>query len=79
MRHWGPEIGRRYVQRVNVLYEAADTNQLTKIRSLRYHKLRADRRGYYAITLQGRWRLILMPGNDQTEIQVVEVSNHYDD
>ena len=76
---WGPEVGQRYIDRVNYLYEARDFNQLYNARRLRLHPLRGSRTGEMSIYLTGRWRLIVTRGDTAQSIVLEEVSNHYDD
>ena len=79
VKKYGPDRGRRYVQRVNALYDAEDWDAIRRIASLRAHALRDNRAGQWAITLQGRWRLIVEVGDDERSVTILEVSNHYDD
>ena len=51
--------------------------KLFDIASLRLHPLTGDRQGQYALTLTGRWRLILTVAGDTAIIE--EVSSHYGD
>ena len=74
---WGQDVGRRYVQRVSLLLDAERFDDLFTAAALHLHPLSGDRRGQYAITLQGRWRLVVMVESDTIIIQ--EVANHYDD
>ena len=76
---WGHDVGRRYVDRVNYLYEARDFNQLYDTRRLRLHPLRGSRTGELSIYLTGWWRLIVTRGDTAQSIVLEEVSNHYDD
>ena len=53
---------------------------LYAIRALRLHPLTGRRKGQLAMTLTGRWRLIVTVGSDaMTVVRVEEVSKHYDD
>ena len=79
VKKYGPDPGRRYVQRVKALHDAEDWDAIRSIRSLRAHVLRDNRAGQWAITLQGRWRLIVEVGDDGRSVTILEVSNHYDD
>jgi plasmid maintenance system killer protein len=77
---WGPEIGRKYIQRIDLLQEAADMAEARKLSGLDCHTLKAGRKGQFGITLQGRWRLIFSLLGDKTKIiRVEEVSKHYGD
>ena len=74
---WGQDVGRRYIQRVALLLDAGRFDDLFTAATLHLHPLSGDRRGQYAMTLQGRWRLIVTVERDT--IIVEEVTNHYDD
>ena len=75
---WGPEVGRSYITRINMLSELADFPAAYRVRALRLHPLHGARDGYLSIALTGRWRLIVTRAADDTVI-IEEVSNHYDD
>lgn len=75
---WGPDVGRKYVLRIELLYAAAELDDLYTIKSLHFHGLTGDRAVEYSLTIQGRWRLILTDGGDHG-IRVKEVTNHYGD
>lgn len=77
-REWGDRLARRYIGRVDILYAVESPDDLYTIPSLHFHKLGNNREGEWAITLLGRWRLILDDVNDRS-VRVKEVSNHYDD
>ena len=79
MRRWGPDVGRRYIARINQLYAASDFQQLYNIRALRLHPLHGPHIGKLSITLTGRWRLIVREGDSADSVIIEEVSNHYDD
>ena len=76
-RMWGRDVGRRYIQRVTLLIDAEHFDDLFAATSLHLHPLSGDRQGQYAMTLQGRWRLIITVEADA--IVVEEVTNHYGD
>ena len=38
-RKYPPEVGRRYAQRVNALYDAADWSAIERFRTFRAHRL----------------------------------------
>ena len=78
VRRWGPEVGRRYITRVRLLQEARALDELLAIQSLRLHPLRGGRSGEWAMTLQGRWRLII-EWRDERTVLVKEVTSHYGD
>jgi proteic killer suppression protein len=79
-RAWGADVARRYVERINIIRSARALADLYAIGALRLHPLTGPRQGQLAMTLKGRWRLIVTVGNDaMTVVRVEEVSKHYDD
>jgi proteic killer suppression protein len=79
-RVWGPEVARKYIQRVDILQEAADLLEIKKVPGLNCHPLKGDREGQYGVTLLGRWRLIFsLQGKKAKIIRIREVSKHYGD
>ena len=76
-KKYGPDRGRRYIQRVTALYDAEDWGAIQQIHSLRAHPLRDNRAGQWAIVLQGRGRLIVEVGEDERSVTIRELSNHY--
>ena len=79
IRRWGPDVGRRYIIRVQMLHAARDFQDAYQRPALRLHSLRGSRRGELSIYLIGRWRLIVTEGTTPESVIVEEVSNHYDD
>jgi len=78
IRAWGPVVGRRYIQRVQLLRHARALNDLAAIRALGLHPLKGGREGEWSMTLQGRWRLVFQMIDAHTAL-VREVTNHYGD
>ncbi|MBE3112838.1 MAG: type II toxin-antitoxin system RelE/ParE family toxin [Acidobacteria bacterium] len=79
-RAWGPEVGRKYIQRIDILQEAVDMAEVRKLPGLDCHPLKGGRKGQFGITLHGRWRQIFsLQGNKASIIRVEEVSKHYGD
>jgi len=76
---WGPTIGRKYVQRVNLLLAARQLGDLTVPKSLRLHPLHGQHDGQYAISLDQRWRLVFRYERESGLIRIEEVTNHYGD
>ena len=77
-REWCHPLGLRYIQRIKVLIAANNLHELGRSRALRLHPLKGNRRGEWAMMLQGRWRLIIEPIDEQA-VRVKEVSVHYGD
>ena len=77
-REWGPQVARKYVQRIEILYAAKRLEELFSIKSLRLHPLAGHRAREYSVTLHDRWRLIITKEGDSA-VRVKEVTNHYGD
>ena len=77
-REWGPQVARRYIQRIEQIEAMPNFHSLFSIQSLRLHPLKGSRRGQYALTLVGRYRLIIEQDDASDTVLVSEVSNHYD-
>ena len=71
-------MARRYIQRIEQIEAMPTFHSLFSIQSLRLHPLKGDRRGQYALTLVGRYRLIIEQDDASNTVLVSEVSNHYD-
>ena len=79
-RAWGDVVARKYIQRVGMIQEVKDLNELCGLPGLKCHPLKGDRQGEYSIKLTGFWRLIFTLQGAQLEIAMIEeVSKHYDD
>lgn len=80
VKSYGSEVARRYIQRINIMKEARDIEELMSLPVLRCHALRGNRQGQYGITLTGLYRLICtLQGNALEIAQIEEVSKHYGD
>lgn len=77
VRAWGPDVGRRYVLRVNALRAAERMQDLFNLRALDMHPLTGDRAGQFAIRLTGRMRLILTSDGER-RVTVEEVVDYHD-
>ena len=77
-RRWGPAVGNKYIQRITVLQSTPTFDDLFKHAALKLHPLVGNRQGDYAITIQGKWRLILAHDEAASQLIVKEVSDHYD-
>jgi len=77
---WGEKVARRYVQRVDALYEAETAADLFTLRALRLHALKGRRHGQHAMRLDDSWRLVVrFEGERWRIVTVEEVSRHYGD
>jgi plasmid maintenance system killer protein len=77
IRQWGDVVGRRFVQRIDVLKATNRFEDLFELRALRVHPLKGEHAGKHALTIHGRWRLIVRASDRQVE--VLEATNHYGD
>lgn len=77
---YGVQIGTQYIQRINIIKQSSNIDELISIRTLRCHPLKGDRGGEWAIKLTGFIRLIFTLHGDNLQIvRIEEVSKHYDD
>lgn len=80
IRAFGDGVGRRYIQRINLMKAARDVDELLRLPGLRGHPLKGDRMGQYAIRLTGFMRLIFtVETKPQRIVWIEQVSKHYDD
>lgn len=80
IREFGAEVGRRYIQRINLIKAAQSVDDLPRLAGLRFHALSGDLQGKYAVNLTGFYRLILTLHGSKLEIvRIEEVSKHYGD
>lgn len=78
-RTWGESVGRKYNQRISIIKAARIFGDLYRIRSLRIHKLSGRRSDQFAIALNERWRLIVTYADEDNQVRIEEVTNHYGD
>lgn len=77
---YGSQVAKKYNMRVGILKSAKSFEDLYKIPSLKFHPLKGNRKGEYAIKLTGYWRLIITNDGDTFDIaKIEEVSDHYGD
>ena len=67
-RQWGADVGRKYITRINELYAVRDFQDAYNIRSMRLHPLKGSKRGELSIYLTGKWRLIVMKGHTEEQV-----------
>jgi proteic killer suppression protein len=80
VRAWGRAVARKYIQRVDILMEAANIDEIRRIPELGWHPLKGDKKGQFAMILHDRWRLtISLRGTKARIVRVEEVSKHYGD
>lgn len=77
---YGKDVARKYIQRVTILKSAKSFDELYQIPTLKFHPLKGNRKGQYAIKLTGYWRLIITKDGESFDIaKIEEVSDHYGD
>ncbi len=80
VKMWGPVVGRKYVQRIDIMQEASDLAEIETLPGLGCHPLKGKWKGQFAITLHDRWRLIFsLIAMRARVIRVEEVTKHYGD
>ena len=80
IKSYGTEVTRKYIQRINIIKQVRNIEELMRLPGLRCHSLKGDRHGQYSIKLTGFYRLIFTLKDDALEIvHVEEVSKHYGD
>ena len=80
VKAYGPEVARKYIQRINIIKQVYDIDELMKLPGLECHPLKGNRYGQYAVKLTGFYRLIFTLLGDALEIaHIEEVSKHYGD
>lgn len=80
IKAYGMQVAKKYIMRINILKSAKSFDELYKIPSLKFHPLSGERKGEFAISLTGFWRLIITQNGDVFDIaKIEEVSNHYGD
>ena len=77
IREWGPQVGRRYVQRIDALLEAGQRSHVQSVRAYDLHPLTGDRRGQHAIRLTGQVRLIVS-FDSEDRVTIEEVVDYHD-
>ncbi|KAB7885199.1 type II toxin-antitoxin system RelE/ParE family toxin [Poseidonibacter ostreae] len=79
IKEYGPQVGRKYIQRITILKTAKSFEELYSLPGLKFHPLKGNRKGEFAISLTGFWRLIITnDGEGNFDIaKIEEVSDHY--
>jgi len=80
IKKYGEQVGRKYIQRVDLISDADTSEDLVAMKSLRCHPLKGDRDGQWAMNLTGFDRLIFQYDDGVIKIATIEeVSKHYGD
>ncbi len=77
---YGQQVAKKYIMRINIIKAAKCFDDLYAIPTLKFHPLVGKRKGEYAITLTGFYRLIITNDGEIFDIaRIEEVSKHYGD
>jgi len=77
---YGKEVARKYIQRIDIIKQTHDINELRVLPGLHCHALTGKRHGQWAVKLTGFYRLIFILEGEELDITCIEeVSKHYDD
>ena len=77
---YGQQVAKKYIMRINMIKTAKCFDELYAIPTLKFHPLEGKRKGEYAITLTGFYRLIITnDGEIFDTARIEEVSKHYGD
>lgn len=80
IKAYGIQVAKKYINRINILKSAKSFDDLYTIPQLKFHPLTGDRKGEYAISLTGYYRLIITKDGETFDIaKIEEMSKHYDD
>jgi proteic killer suppression protein len=80
IQEFGPDVAKRYIQRINIIKHTKNIDELKKLPGLRCHPLKGNRAGQWAVKLTGFYRLIFTLEGETLDIaRIEEVSKHYDD
>lgn len=77
IRRWGPDVGRRYVERVTFLISVDEWDDLPSFQFLGFHALSQNRAGQFAIRLTGQWRLIVERTESAHGLMIVSVEDYH--
>jgi len=77
---YGPQVAGKYIQRVNILKQVVDLDEVKRLPGLNCHSLKGTRKGQWAVKLTGFYRLIFTVSGKQLDVaRIEEVSKHYGD
>ena len=77
-RTYGVQTARKYIERVNIIKQSRNIEELKQLPSLNCHPLKGNRQGQWAIKLTGFYRLIFTLRGDFPKIACIEeASKHY--
>ena len=78
------DVIKGYIKAYNHLKTATRIEDLFRIGSLHYERLKGDLKDFESVRCTGRWRLIFKSSTIDssliiTDIELIEISNHYGD
>lgn len=82
-RRFQPNVIKKYIQTIDKLRVAKNTEELYPIRSLNYEKLIGDKKGLESVRVDGKYRIefiTTLEGKEPNSIticSIIELSNHY--
>lgn len=77
-RIYGVPIGRKYIQRLNILRAVEKFSQLFGFQALRLHPLKGNRAGQYSMILTGNYRMIVEKIKED-KVRIVDVEDYHGD
>jgi len=75
---YGVPVGRKYIQRLNILRAVEKISQLFGFQALRLHPLKGNRAGQYSIILTGNYRMIVEKIKED-KVRIVDVEDYHGD
>ncbi len=79
-RAYGEAVGRKYIQRIDIIMKITNLDELIRLPGLVCHPLKGKLKGCWAMRLNGFYRLIFSVGGDKNDvIRIEEVSKHFGD
>ncbi len=73
------KVARKYIERINIIQQAQNIDELKAISTLRCHALKGNRKGQWAINLTEFYRLIFtLKGGTMEIVRIDEISKHYE-
>jgi len=78
-----PNVIKKYIQTIDKLRVAKNTEELYPIKSLNYKKLIGDKKGLESVRVDGKYRIELITKLEGEEpdcitiCSIIELSNHY--
>ncbi len=80
VKAYGQKVARKYIQRINIIKQVRDIDELMNLPALGCHPLKGSRYGRYVVKLTVFCRLVFTLRGDALEIaHIEEVSKHYGD